>query len=69
MMQAVGDWLFGKKLVYRVSEPDRMLRQRKIHWDRETSDLEDEHGRLYYNVSWDDIEFVDGLEHHCPEKD
>jgi hypothetical protein len=66
--QAIGDWLFGKNLVYRLSEPDRMLKQKKIHWDRQTCDVEDEDGRIYCDVSWDDLEFADhDLECHFPD--
>jgi hypothetical protein len=56
-MQAVGDWLFRGSRVYRLSEPDRMLKQRKIHWNRQTCDVEDEDGTVFYDVSWDDIDF------------
>jgi hypothetical protein len=66
--QAVGNWLFGKNLVYRVSEPDRELKQRKIHWDRQTCDVEDEDGQVFYDVPWDDLEFVDGIECHLPDE-
>lgn len=63
-MQAIGDWLFGGNLVYRLSEPDRVLKQRKIHWDQQTCDVEDEDGQVFYDVSWDDLEFVDDVDYH-----
>jgi hypothetical protein len=66
MMRAVGDWLFGKNLVYRLSEPDRMLKQTQIHWDRQTCDVEDEDGRVFHDVSWDDIDFWDPVDYHLP---
>lgn len=68
VMRAVGDWLFGKKLVYRLSEPDRLLKQKKIHWGRQTCDVEDEDGLVFYDVSWDDLEFVDDVGFHLPEE-
>jgi len=66
-MQAIGDWLFGRNRVYLLSEPDRVLKQRKIHWDRQTCDVEDEAGRVFYDVSWDDLEFVDDVQYHFPD--
>jgi hypothetical protein len=66
--QAIGDWLFGKNRVYRLSEPDRMLKQKQIHWDRQTCDVEDEDGRVFCDVSWDDLEFVDDVEFHLPDE-
>jgi hypothetical protein len=66
LTQAVGNWLFGKNRVYRLSEPDRTLKQRKIHWDRQTCDVEDEDGQVFYEVPWDDLEFADDVESHLP---
>jgi len=68
VMQAIGDWLFRGNLVYRLSEPDRILKQRKIHWDKQTCDVEDEDGTVFYNVPWDDLEFVDDIEFHLPDE-
>jgi hypothetical protein len=45
-----------------------MLKQRKILWDRQTCDLEDEHGRVFYHIPRDELEFVDNVEFHLPEK-
>jgi hypothetical protein len=64
--QAIGDWLFLRHPVYLISEPDRMLRQKKINWGRETCDLEDEQGRVYYEVPWDCIEFAGDVEFNLP---
>ena len=50
-----------------LSEPERALKQRKIHWDTETCDVEDEDGRVFYSVPWDDLEFVDDVDYHFPE--
>ena len=68
IMQAVGDVLFTGDRVYRLVEPDRILRVRRIRWDKETSDLEDERGKVYYNVGWDEQEFWDDVEFHLPEE-
>jgi hypothetical protein len=68
LTQAVGNWLFSKNLVYRLSEPDRMLKQKKIHWDTQSVDLESEDGTIYSNVPWDELEFVDDIEFHFPEE-
>lgn len=68
VMRAVGDWLFGRNLVYRLSEPDRVLKQRKIHWDRQCVDVESEDGTVFYDVPWDDLEFVDDIEFHLPDE-
>ena len=65
--QAIGNWLFGGNRVYRLSEPNRMLKQREIHWDRQTCDVEDEDGTVLYNVPWDELEFADDVEFHLPE--
>ena len=43
-----------------------MLKQRQIHWDKQTCDLEDEDGTMFYDVSWDDLEFADDVECHLP---
>jgi hypothetical protein len=66
LTQALGNWLFGRNLVYRLSEPDRMLKQKKIHWDRQTCDVEDEDGTVFYDVSWDELEFWDPVECRLP---
>jgi len=58
-MQAIGDWLFRGSRVYRLAEPDRMLTTVKIHWDSQTSDVEDGAGSVFYDVSWDELEFWD----------
>ncbi len=68
LTRAVGNWLFGKNRVYRLSEPDRMLKQRKIHWDRQTCDVEDEDGTVFYDIPWDDLEFTDDVEFHLPDE-
>ena len=64
VIRAVGDFLFLGNKVYRLAEPDRMLTVKKIHWDSQTSDLEDEHGRIFRDVSWDDIEFQHPEDYH-----
>ncbi len=68
LTQAIGNWLFGGNRVYRLAEPDRVLKQRKIHWDRESVDVEDETGQVFYDVPWDDLEFVDDIEFHLPDE-
>ena len=68
LTQAVGNWLFDGNRVYRLEEPDRMLKQRKIHWGKETCDVEDEDGTVFHDVSWDDLEFADDVDDHLPEK-
>ncbi len=65
--QALGDVLFTGNRVYRLAEPDRMLKIKNIYWDRETSDLEDEQGRVYRDVSRNDMEFAGGVEYHLPD--
>ncbi|MGB6066118.1 MAG: hypothetical protein WBG50_15060 [Desulfomonilaceae bacterium] len=67
LTQAIGDWLFGRNRVHRLSEPNRMLKTRKINWDRETSDVEDGAGRVFRDVSWDDLEFADDVEYRLPD--
>ncbi len=67
VIQAVGNWFFGRSRVYLLSEPDRMLKQRKIHWDRQSCDVEDEDGNLFYDVSWDDLEFWNPEDYHLPD--
>jgi hypothetical protein len=69
VIPAIVNWLFGGYRVYRLSEPDRMLKQRKIHWDTQSCDVEDEEGRVYHDVSWDDLEFWDDVEYHFPDDD
>jgi hypothetical protein len=67
VMRALGDWLFRGNRVYLLPEPDRMLRTRKINWDRETSDVEDEHGKVYREVPWDTLEFWEPVDYHLPD--
>jgi hypothetical protein len=44
-----------------------MLKQRKIHWDQQTCDVEDADGKVLYDVSWDDLEFWDPVDYHLPD--
>jgi hypothetical protein len=67
VMQAVGDWLFRGNRVYKLSVPNRMLTTKRINWDRETSDVQDEDGKVFYDVSWDDLEFWNPEDYHLPE--
>ncbi len=67
VIRAVGDFLFLGNRVYLLIQPDRILTVKKIHWDRKTSDLEDEWGQVYRDVSWDEMEFADDVEYHFPD--
>ncbi len=67
--QVIGDWLFRGTHVYLLSTPDRMLKQRKIHWDRQTCDVEDEDGKVLYDVPWDNLEFWDPVDYYLPDDD
>ena len=67
VMKAIGNSLFRGNRVYRLSEPERALKQKTIHWDRETCDAEDEDGRVFYDVPWDDLEFWDPIDYHFPD--
>jgi hypothetical protein len=66
-MQIIGDWLFRGTRVYLLSEPDRMLIQTKIHWNRQTCDVQDEDGRMFFDVPWDSLEFWDEVEFNLPD--
>lgn len=68
LTQAVGNWLFGRNRVFLLSEPDRALKQRQIHWERQTCDVEDEDGNVLHEVPWDDLEFWDDVEFHLPDE-
>ncbi len=63
-MQAVGDWLFRGSRIYRVSEPDRMLKTLKVNWDSETSDVQAPDGTVFRDVSWDELEFWNPEDYH-----
>jgi len=65
-LRAVLNWLFRGTRVYLLSEPSRILKQRQIHWNRQTVDLEDEAGTVFYDVPWDSVEFWDDVEFHLP---
>jgi len=67
LMQAVVNWLLRGSRVYMLSAPNRMLKTLRINWDRETSDVEDEDGNVFYDVSWDDLEFQHPEDYHLPE--
>jgi hypothetical protein len=64
LTQAIGNWLLRGSRVYLSSEPDRMLKTVKINWNRGTSDVEDEHGRVSLDISWDDLEFWNPEDYH-----
>jgi hypothetical protein len=68
-MQTIGDWLFRGNKVYMLAAPNRMLTTRRINWDRETSDVQDEDGNVFYDVSWHEIEFWNPEDYHLPEDD
>ena len=59
VMRAIGNSMFRRNRVYKLSEPDRALKQKQIHWDTETCDVEDEDGTVSYDVPWDELEFAD----------
>ena len=63
-MQAIGNWLFRGSRVYRLAEPERMLTTVKINWDAQTSDVEDEGGTVFRDVSWDELEFWNPDDYH-----
>ena len=67
VMKAIGNWLFGGNLVYLLSEPDRKLKTLKINWDKGSSDVEDEDGTVFQDISWDDLEFWNPVDYHFPE--
>ncbi len=67
VMQAVVNWLLRGSRVYMLSAPNRMLKTLRINWDRETTDLEDEDGNVFYDVCWDDIEFEHPEDYHLPD--
>ncbi len=67
VIQAVGNWLFRGSRVYMLSNPNRMLKTVRINWDRETTDLEDEDGNVFYDVCWDDLEFEHPEDYHIPD--
>lgn len=64
LTQAIGNWLLRGSRVYLSSEPDRMLKTVKIDWNRGTSDVEDEDGRVFQDISWDDLEFWNPKDYH-----
>ncbi|MGO9570477.1 MAG: hypothetical protein ACLP5H_23345 [Desulfomonilaceae bacterium] len=66
VMKAVGNWLFRGSRVYLSSEPDRILRTVKIDWGAGTSDVEDEDGRVFHDISWNDLEFWNPEDYHLP---
>ena len=65
--QAIGDWLFRGTRVYRLSEPNRVLKQKRINWDRQSVDVEDADGNLLCDIPWDDLEFWDPVDYHLPD--
>jgi len=67
VMMAVGNFLFLGNRVYRLNDPDTVLTVKRIHWDNESSDLQDERGRIYYRVPWDEIEFLHPEDYHLPD--
>jgi len=66
-MQAIGDWLFRGNQVYMLSAPNRMLKTVRINWGRQSSDVEDEDGNVFYDVCWDDLEFWNPEDYHLPD--
>jgi len=68
VVKAVSDVLFTGSRVHLLAEPETPLPAKNIHWNRETSDLQDGEGRVYYDVSWDEIEFADEVEYNFPNE-
>jgi hypothetical protein len=68
LTQAIGNWLFDGSQVYRLDEPDRMLKTTKIHWEKESSDVEDEDGRVFHDVPWDNLDFWEPVDYHLPDE-
>ena len=64
LMQAVANWLLRGSRVYMLSAPNRMLKTVRINWERETSDVRDEDGNVFYDVCWNDIEFEHPEDYH-----
>ena len=50
-----------------LSVPNRMLTTQRINWDRETSDVQDEDGNVFYDIPWDDLEFWNPEDYHLPD--
>src|SRR5208337_3978703 len=67
LMQAVVNWLLRGSRVYMLAAPNRMLTTKRINWDRETTDLEDEDGNVFYDIPWDDLEFWNPEDYHLPD--
>ena len=64
LTQSIGNWLFQGSKVFRISEPNRVLKTIKINWSRGTSDVEDEQGRVFYDIFWDELEFLVPSNYH-----
>jgi len=69
VMQAVGNWLFRGSRVYRLCEPDRMLKTVKINWDAETTDVQGADGTVFYGISWNDLDFWNPEDYHIAGED
>lgn len=68
LMQAVANWLLRGSRVYLLSAPNRMLKTLRINWDRETSDVQDEDGKVFYEIPWYEIEFWNPEDYHLPDE-
>ncbi len=67
VIRAVVNWLLRGSQVYLLAAPNRMMKTLRINWDRETTDLEDEDGNVFYDVCWDDLEFQHPEDYHLPD--
>ena len=68
-MRAVYNWLFRGSEVYLLSEPENILKTVKINWDRGTTDVEDESGKVFYDIPWTDVEFLHPENYHLAGED
>ena len=69
VMQAIGNWLFRGSQVYVLDQPDRTLKTKRINWNRETTDVEDETGTVFNDIPWERLEFRHPEDYHLAGDD
>lgn len=69
VMQAIWNWMLRGSEVYFLDQPDRTLKTNGINWDKETTDVEDETGKVFYDIPWERLEFRHPEDYHLAGDD
>ncbi len=69
VMQAIWNWMLRGSEVYFLDQPDRTLKTKRINWNRQTTDVEDETGTVFSDIPWERLEFRHPEDYHLAGDD